>query len=186
MQENSEYSNRCLLPSRPGEKNVEQKNPKGFCCGGQAYDRIAGRECCGGKIFYARKHICCSGNIETNTKDYKCCGGILIKVSTQVWFKNHFSRFLLIRVFVTGAKVCCGGIPAEKNAGKKCCNVRGEVEWYDPWEEVCLSNGVRKKKSRTEEQCGTRDTFDPAEQPKAECCRGRKFDTVCKFSRIFI
>ena len=163
IEESSEYSNRCLLPSRPGEKNVEQRNPKGFCCGGKAYDRIAGRECCGGKIFYARKHICCGGNIETNTKDYKCCGGILIKVSTQV---------------------CCGGIPSEKNAGKKCCNVRGEVKWYDQWEEVCLSNGIRRKKSRTEEQCGTRDTFDPAEQPKAECCRGRKFDIVCKFKLI--
>ena len=81
-------------------------------------------------------------------------------------------------------KVCCGGIPSEKNAGKKCCNVRGEVEWYDQWEEVCLSNGIRRKKSRTEEQCGTRDTFDPAEQPKAECCRGRKFDTVCKLFRV--
>ena len=87
MTENKEYSNRCLLPSRPGEKNVEQKNPKGFCCGGKAYDRTAGRECCNGKIFYARKHICCGGNIETNTKDYKCCGGILIKVSTQDRFQ---------------------------------------------------------------------------------------------------
>ena len=29
MKEASEYNNRCLLPSRPGEKNVEQKDPKG-------------------------------------------------------------------------------------------------------------------------------------------------------------
>ena len=104
-----------------------------------------------------------------------------LRFGSKILFVD-FCRFLLICIFVTVAKVCCGGIPAEKNAGKKCCNVRGEVNWYDPWEEVCLSNGVRKMKSRTEQQCGTRDTFDPAEQPKAECCRGRKFDIVCKFS----
>ena len=92
---------------------------------------------------------------------------------------------LLFQRFGNRDKVCCGGIPQEKNAGKKCCNVRGEATWYDQWEEVCLSTGVRRKKSRTEEQCGSRDTFDPAEQPKAECCRGRKFDTVCTFGYCY-
>ena len=76
---------------------MEQKDPKGFCCGGKAYDRIAGRECCNGKIFYARKHICCGGNIETNTKDYKCCSGILIKVSTQECFQTcRYKLFIFI------------------------------------------------------------------------------------------
>ena len=47
------------------------------CCGGVAYDPIAGNECCGSEYIAGRQtadDICCGGEFHTKQENYQCCG----------------------------------------------------------------------------------------------------------------